>query len=265
MGTVSEIQHRQKITIWVEDKNNFDYYLAEESFLNCFTNICVEYKCLSYELSCDIKHFDELANNIFLMPVYKEENWDKKIKEIADETISFIINFNVPIIIGAGHLDLKNTSLNTPIPVKYCKIFCNNTTSEDERLIGTNNYPIKLFNYHGNNKSKFDVFKTYKHDSIIDEREWWDTKEMLNSYFTKITNKNNIWKALMLGQPFSFDHDYDLEKMGFKLYPWANKKIDKLFIKKNSYFINKHNRENFYKMVENNNNYAIFAKEVFTF
>ena len=69
----------------------------------------------------------------------------------------------------------------------------------------------------------------------------------------------------MIGQPFIFKNDSNLNEMGFKEYPWINKKVDKDFIRKNSYYINKHNKENFNRIVKENNNYAIFAKEVFTF
>ena len=71
----------------------------------------------------------------------------------------------------------------------------------------------------------------------------------------------------MIGQPFTcdFDHGYNLKEMGFKEYPWINEKVDKMFVRKNSYYINKHNKENFNKIVKENNNYSIFAKQVFTF
>ena len=82
---------------------------------------------------------------------------------------------------------------------------------------------------------------------------------------TKIINKDHVWKALMIGQPFIFDGDLNLNKLGFKEYPWINKKVDKTFVRKNSYFINKHNKENFNKIVKENTNYSFFAKQVFTF
>ena len=90
---------------------------------------------------------------------------------------------------------------------------------------------------------------------------------MEKAAITKITKRDHIWKALMIGQPFIFDgdHGYDLKSMGFKEYPWINKKVDKDFIIKNSYYINKHNKENFNKIVKENTNYSLFAKQVFTF
>ena len=71
MGTVSEIQHRQEITIWVEDKNNFNYYLAEESFLNCFTDVDVKYRCI---YSDGFAKYNRSENNIYLIPLkdYKD-------------------------------------------------------------------------------------------------------------------------------------------------------------------------------------------------
>jgi len=189
---------------------------------------------------------------------------------VSDQVIYFAINFSVPIIIGAGHLNLTKIDFDTAIPNKYCKIFCNDNELEDERLIKISTYPVKLYNFYGptfiKNK-KFNILKKFKYDSIADDREWWDIEEMELAPIVKITNRDHIWKALMIGQPFTcdFDHNYDLKTMGFKEYPWINEKVDEMFIRKNSYFINKHNKENFDKIVENNNNYAFFAKQVFTF
>ena len=100
---------------------------------------------------------------------------------------------------------------------------------------------------------------------IVDDKEWWDTTEMEKSAGVKVTNDWTLWKALMIGQPFIYDGDIDVYNLGFKKYPWMNEKVDKMFVRKNSYYINKHNKENFNKIVEENNNYSIFAKQVFTF
>ena len=119
------------------------------------------------------------------------------------------------------------------------KVLCNNTNLNDDRIISINSYPVKLWNYYGSyyiHHRKFDVLKPIDHDIITDDKEWWNTEEMENAAITKITKRDHIWKALMIGQPFIFDgdHGYDLKSMGFKEYPWINKKVDKDFIIKNS-------------------------------
>ena len=264
MGTVSEIQHRQEITIWVEDKNKFDYYLADESFLDCFTNIDAKYKCIHNDR---FAKYNRLENNIYLIPLDNIEAVTEEIKKINFDLAVFLASYNIKIVISYGHL-----SIDKPIPkfIVPFKVLCNSTTLDDSRIISINSYPVKLWNIIGQNyidERKFDVLKNPKHDIIIDNSEWWNTEQMEEAAITRITKKENIWKALMIGQPFfcDFDHDYNLEEMGFKEYPWINEKVDKMFVRKNSYYINKHNKENFNKIVKENNNYAIFAKKVFTF
>ena len=66
MGTVSEIQHRQEIIIWVKSKNEFDYYPADETFLDCFTDVDVKYRCWWADR---YRKYDRSENNIFLIPI----------------------------------------------------------------------------------------------------------------------------------------------------------------------------------------------------
>ena len=131
-----------------------------------------------------------------------------------------------------------------------------------------NTFPVKLWNFHGSNHvqyRKFNVLRDIENDVIVDDKEWWDTTEMEKSAGVKVTNNWTLWKALMIGQPFIYDGDIDLYNLGFKKYPWLNEKVDKMFVRKNSYYINKHNKENFNKIVKENTNYSFFAKQVFTF
>ena len=271
MGTVSEIQHRQKITIWVEDKNNFDYYLAEESFLNCFTDIEITYRCIHNDR---YNKYDRSENNIYLIPIFDLEEVYSKLNDICFYIFAFLASNNIKIIIGCGHLSINKPVFDSIIPNHlkkiHLKVLCNDSKLNDNRIISINSFPVKLWNFHGPRyiqDRKLNVLKNIDHDTIIDDKEWWNTEEMEKSAVVKITNKDHIWKALMIGQPFvcDFDHGYNLEEMGFKEYPWIKKKVDKMFVRKNSYFINEHNKENFNKIVKENNNYAIFAKEVFTF
>ena len=92
----------------------------------------------------------------------------------------------------------------------------------------------------------------------------------------------------MLGAPFIWNSDKKLktyfESFGFKMYPWIDysfdgnpKKVKKelkrllnidnirLFVKKNSYYINLHNKRLFHKIALKDDNYSFFAKQVFTF
>ena len=264
MGTVSEIQHRQEITIWVEDKNKFDYYLADESFLDCFTDINVKYRCVRNDR---YRKYDRSENNIYLIPIYDLDMINDHLKDVLFDTAAFLASNNIKIIVSCGHLTINKSLPNSPIPFK---ILCNNSKSNDDRIISINSYPVKLWNFYGSHyiqDKKFNILKHLDHDIIIDDKEWWDTEEMEKSAVVKITDRDHIWKALMMGQPFicDFDHGYDLKAMGFKKYPWIDQDVDIDFVRKNSYYINKHNKENFNKIVKNNNNYAFFAKQVFTF
>ena len=270
MGTVSEIQHRQKITIWVKDKNNFDYYLTDESFLNCFTDVDVTYRCI---YSDQFSNYNRLEYNIFLIPLKDSKKYTLNqyinycLNKIDWDLMVFLCNKQIRIVFSCGHLTINESISDSPIPFK---ILCNNSKLNDDKIISINSYPVKLWNFYGSHyiqHRKFDVLKHINHDVVIDDKEWWNTEEMEKSAVVKITNKDHIWKALMIGQPFicEFNHGYDLKAMGFKEYSWINEKVDKMFVRKNSYFINKHNKENFNKIVKENDNYAIFAKKVFTF
>ena len=264
MGTVSEVQHRPKITIWVKNKNNFDYYLAEESFLNCFTDVDVSYRCMHND---EFAKYDSLENNIYLIPVKDYEDFEGHLKGIDWDSSVFLCGKQIKIVFGCGHLTINKPLPESPV---IFKVLCNDTNLDDDRIISINSYPVKLWNFYGSHyiqHRKLDVLKDIDQDIIIDDKEWWNTEEMEKAAITKITKKDHIWKALMIGQPFIFDgnHGYDLKSMGFKEYPWINKKVDKDFIRKNSYYINKHNKENFNKIVKENTNYSFFAKQVFTF
>ena len=265
MGTVSEVQHRKKITIWVDDKNKFDYYLAEESFLNCFTDIEVDYKCINADR---YNNYNRSNNNIYIIPIKRKQDINNELKNIDWNKLIFLLNHNIKIIVACGHLTLDNFKLETNISSTFLKVLCNDTDIKDDRFISINSYPVKLWNFYGSKyieHRKFNVLKEPKYLKITDDREWWDTEKMEEASITKINKKEHIWKALMIGQPFIFKNDSNLNEMGFKEYPWINEKVDKMFVRKNSYFINKHNKENFNKIVKENDNYAIFAKKVFTF
>tara|TARA_B100001057_G_C22862723_1_gene955239 strand:+ start:2583 stop:3371 length:789 start_codon:yes stop_codon:yes gene_type:complete len=262
LGTVSEIQHRQEITIWVEDKNKFDYYLADESFLDCFTNIDAKYKCVHNDR---FAKYNRLENNIYLIPLDNIDGIAEEIEKINFNLSVFLASYNIKIVISCGHL-----SIDKPLPkfIVPFKVLCNTTTLNDDRIISVNSYPVKLWNTIGQNyidERKFDVLKDLQYDIITDDKEWWDTEEMEKAAVTKITQKENVWKALMIGQPFIWNDYFELDKLGFKKYPWIDQDVDIDFVRKNSYYINKHNKENFNKIVKENNNYAIFAKKVFTF
>ena len=270
MGTVSEVQHRSKITIWVRNKNDFDYYWAEKSFLNCFTDIDVIYRCIH---SDQFSNYNRSENNIFLIPLKDSKKYTLNqyinycLNDIDWDLSVFLNSKQIRIVFGCGHLTIKES---LPESMVIFKVLCNNTNLNDDRIISINSYPVKLWNYYGSyyiHHRKFDVLKPIDHDIITDDKEWWNTEEMEKAAITKITKRDHIWKALMIGQPFIFDgdHGYDLKSMGFKEYPWINKKVDKDFIIKNSYYINKHNKENFNKIVKENTNYSLFAKQVFTF
>ena len=262
MGTVSEIQHRQEITIWVKDKNNFDYYLADESFLNCFTDVDVKYRCI---YSDGFAKYNRSENNIYLIPLKDYKDIEEHLNNIDFDLSVFLCSKQIRIVFSCGHL-----TINKPLPesIVLFKVLCNNTSLNDDRIISINSYPVKLWNFYGPHyiqHRKLDVLKHIDYDTITDDKEWWNTEEMEKAAVTKIINKDHVWKALMIGQPFIFDGDLNLNKLGFKEYPWINKKVDKTFVRKNSYFINKHNKENFNKIVKENTNYSFFAKQVFTF
>ena len=262
MGTVSEIQHRQKITIWVKSKNEFDYYLADETFLDCFTDVDVKYRCWWADR---YRKYDRSENNIFLIPIGDLGEIPQKLENIFFDLSVFLTTFNIKVVISCGQLSIDEPLPKSPIPFK---ILCNSSSIDDDRIITMNTIPVKLWNFYGSNHiqyRKFNVLRDIDNDVIDDDKEWWDTTEMEKSAGVKATNDWTLWKALMIGQPFIYDGDIDLYNLGFKKYPWMNEKVDKMFVRKNSYYINKHNKENFNKIVKENNNYSIFAKQVFTF
>ena len=262
MGTVSEIQHRQEVIVWVKSKNEFDYYLADETFFDCFTDVDVKYRCWWADR---YRKYDRSENNIFLIPIGDLGEIPQKLKDIFFDLSVFLTNFNIKVVISCGHLSIDKPLPEFSIPFK---ILCYNSSIDDDRIISINSFPVKLWNYYGSNYvqyRKFNVLRHIENDVIVDDKEWWDTTEMEISAGVKITNDWTLWKALMIGQPFIYDGDIDLYNLGFKKYPWMNEKVDKMFVRKNSYYINKHNKENFNKIVKENNNYAIFAKKVFTF
>lgn len=263
MGTVPEVQHRSEITIWVEDKNTFDYYLADESFVNCFTDIQVKYRCVTNDY---YGKYNKSENNICLLPINDVDQNLNTILTNLNELCVFSVNNNVPIIFGCGH-----KSINSLIPSTFpFKILCNDSQLDDNRIISINSYPIKLWNFYGPDyieHRRFDVLKEPKVLEIVDDREWWDTEEMEKAAITKITNKDHIWKALMIGQPFIFDSEtrndyFKLDELGFKKYPWLSQDVDIDFVRKNSYYINKHNKQNFNKVVKENNNFVYFLSNL---
>jgi len=246
----------------VKDKNNFDYYLADESFLNCFTDVDVKYRCIRNDR---FAKYNRLENNIYLIPLKNSKDIKKYLKDFDFDLSVFLCSKQIRIVFSCGHL-----TMNEPLPESMIlfKVLCNDTNLDDDRIISINSYPVKLWNFYGPHyiqHRKFDVLKDIHYDIITDDKEWWNTEEMEKAAVTKIINKDHVWKALMIGQPFIFDGDLNLNKLGFKEYPWINKKVDKTFVRKNSYFINKHNKENFNKIVKENTNYSFFAKQVFTF
>ncbi len=261
MGTVSEIQHRQEITIWVEDKNKFDYYLADESFLNCFTDINVKYRCIHGDR---FSKYDRSENNIFLIPIFNLEEMYSKLHDMCFDLMAFLVSNNIKIIISCGHLSIDEPISDSIISFK---VLCNDSNLDDDRIISINSFPVKLWNFYGPHYIQhrmLNALKDVDHDIITDNKEWWNTEEMEKSAVVKIIKKDHVWKALMIGQPFIYNGDFDLKKLGFKEYPWLNKKVNKIFVRKNSYFINKHNKENFNRIVKENNNYALFASQLFT-
>ena len=262
MGTVSEIQHRQEVIVWVKSKNEFDYYLADETFFDCFTDVNVKYRCWEADRW---RKYDRSENNVYLIPIGDLGEIPQKLKDIFFDLSVFLTNFNIKVVISCGHLSIDKPLPEFPIPFK---ILCNSSSIDDDRIISMNTFPVKLWNYYGSNYVQYRMFNVLRHienDVIVDDKEWWDTTEMEISAGVKVTNDWTLWKALMIGQPFIYDGDIDLYNLGFKKYPWMNEKVDKMFVRKNSYYINKHNKENFNKIVKENNNYAIFAKKVFTF
>ena len=138
MGTVSEIQHRQEITIWVEDKNKFDYYLADESFLNCFTDINVKYRCIHGDR---FSKYDRSENNIFLIPIFNLEEMYSKLHDMCFDLMAFLVSNNIKIIISCGHLSIDEPISDSIISFK---VLCNDSNLDDDRIISINSFPVKL-------------------------------------------------------------------------------------------------------------------------
>lgn len=145
MGTMSEVQHRQKIdfNIWVEDKNSVDYYLLEKQFINCFTSINVHYKTI-YGSSVEEGH------NFIVIPI---EDWKDLPKNISNKKKAFSREHNIPVIIACGSRNILDDEVldfwRESHDIPNVKIFANGYGKTKDDIILTPNYISKLYNWYG--------------------------------------------------------------------------------------------------------------------
>tara|TARA_B100001989_G_C24547365_1_gene471848 strand:- start:1617 stop:2522 length:906 start_codon:yes stop_codon:yes gene_type:complete len=301
MGTLSEVQHREKVRfyIWTDNRLTYDYYLFDEKFTNCFTSVETIFRDVNVDY---FSKFNPSEYNLIVLPVWDIDSYYHLIYNMSDNLRSFAVSKNIPIVLAAGDLNILegkefNKLKTCGIPSKSLKILVNESEIKNDYIVSINAFPAKLYNFFGW-KLHYDYFEAFNVLQPLDKdyyvskddtlSQWFETWQIRSSAISVLDKKVEYWKALMLGAPFIWNSDKKLktyfESFGFKMYPWIDysfdgnpKKVKKelkrllnidnirLFVKKNSYYINLHNKRLFHKIALKDDNYSFFAKQVFTF
>ena len=169
MGTLSEIQHREKVKfyIWTDNRLSYDYYLFDEKFTNCFTSVETIFRDVNVDY---FSKFNPSEYNLIVLPVWDIDSYNHLIYNMSDNLRSFAVSKNIPIILGSSKKKpTKNETIIKTLVRKSIvakkeirkgeKFSLNNLSAKRP---GTGISPMK-FKFFVNKKSK----KNFKKDELI--------------------------------------------------------------------------------------------------